>query len=230
VYSEVRCVAGFGGDLVATRRFSHGRLHVTLADVSGHDLDAARMAHQFHDVLESMDGRRWSHRGWLSALNRQLCARFHADHFGAVLSVAVQPATGGYLASVANAAMPRPWIYRAACGVVERFGRRRDAAPPLGVFDVDAWLPRPRRAWLAEGDLLVLMTDGAVEALAGPGGSDETVSSLIGIRAGLGGRRLRDALASGIQRGWATSDRKDDSSVVVIEASCASRIVSATAA
>ncbi len=229
VYSTVCCITGFGGDFVATRRYRDGRLHVTLADVSGHDLHAARLAHEVHAAMDRLDDRRRNEPDWLASLNRRIVARI-VDGFSAMLSVTLQPSDGGFAVTTANAAMPRPWVYRAKTGSFERVGLPQDAAPPLGALDGDAWLPRTKSFFLSGGDLLVMMSDGAVEALVGRCGSDETISRLMGKISWLGGRRLQEALCRRIRRLQSGVEPSDDYAIVVVEVPRTGKSAGVTAA
>lgn len=224
-YGTVRCLDGQGGDFLRIHRRQR-QLGVTLADVSGHGPAAAPYSERFSQALSELDEVRRNRRLWLSRLNRRLCRRFDDEHFGAVISVAVRPMPGSneYTASVANAGMPRPYLYRAREGDVVRIG---SVSPPLGVFDDDAHLPQPQRVRMSRGDVLVMMSDGALEALEGYGSASgpfgrvprraEGVQAILKAAAPGGGRLVHDALATALERRIRGREQADDASFAVIE-------------
>ncbi len=206
-----------GGDLIDLRRSDDRAVGVTLADVTGHGMEAAPYAERVRDVLATLDESDRNAPAWLRALNDRLCARLDDDHLCAAISAKLRwsTVTETLAVSLAIAGMPTPVLYRASADRVEHVGAH---ALPLGVEPRQILLPEPATCTLGPGDLLVLVSDGVTEAgdvssgLFGTTRVDHMVRSL----APAGGRAVLEGLAAAVRRRQHAGTTPDDFTIAVI--------------
>jgi sigma-B regulation protein RsbU (phosphoserine phosphatase) len=133
---------------------------VMLADVSGHGAAAAMEAVQFDAILRTYDGKEepGGPAGALTYANRHFFSRRQRRHFLTVFALRQRPdidelqyACAGHL----------PALVRSG-SEVRLLGRDHDAGIPLGILREHRWENHLTR--FGRGDVLVLYTDGVVEA------------------------------------------------------------------
>ncbi len=206
-----------GGDLIDLRRSTDRALGVTLADVTGHGMEAAPYAARVRDVLASLDESNRNAPTWLGALNDRLCDRLGDERLCCAISAKLRwSAPKGTLeASLVIAGMPMPLVYRAATGTVEHVGT---FALPFGVEPQSTHLPRPAGCVLRPGDLLVLFSDGVTEAGTPRQGmlGAPRVESIVRSLAPAGGRAVVEGLAAAVRRMQRHQTDRDDFTIAVI--------------
>lgn len=168
------CVAGEGiaGDYFDYLPLRHDALGIVVGDVMGHGYDAALVMAGVRGVLRAL-AHTYTDVGDLLLRANQVLAPDLAERFVTVLFAAIDPVT--------------PALHYAAAGhagfLLDREGqvkrRLQATAPPLGVGDATALSTAV--VPLAEGDMLLLYTDGISES-CGPSGAlfgDEEVVRIV---------------------------------------------------
>jgi serine phosphatase RsbU (regulator of sigma subunit) len=147
-----------GGDFYAFQLREPKRLAVVIGDACGRGQEAANLLPGVLARLEQLAllGARPSH--FLQELNRHLVHELSGDRFvtGAAFEIDAQTGT----LTVANAGHV-PAFVRRATGGVAIIGRA--SGPPLGILPKSCYFDETYR--FGSGDVMVLMTDGLVEAV-----------------------------------------------------------------
>jgi len=218
VHSYVNCMDGAGGDFVELRRAPHRHVGLTVADVSGHGLDAAPARDQVLDALGAMNEQRRNEQSWLKNLNGRLFRTFDGDRFCAAVSARFEcTATNDKtMASVAVAGMPAPILFSAATGCVDRIG---GGALPLGALEESVYLPETVRCDAQAGDILVIFTDGVSEAHLEPTAlfGDDRIERLVRSLAPCGADALLRGLVASVHNFLGGAEPNDDMTIAVIE-------------
>ena len=157
-----------GGDYFDFFNLPGGKLGVLVADVSGHGAAAATVMAMLHAILHAFDhggGAMGDPFSVMAFANRRLAAARLEGSFVTAFYGILDPATGQMV--YCNCGHNPPRLVRVATGTIERLDR--EATIPLGILDQ---LPPHEvgEVGLADGDLLVLYTDGVTEAF-GPRGT-----------------------------------------------------------
>jgi serine phosphatase RsbU (regulator of sigma subunit) len=154
--AEGRGADGESGDFFAFRLSEPNRLAVVIGDVCGHGHDVAphlrRVAERFERLAPEGPAQ------FLMELNRELFGHLAIDRF--VTSAAYEVDRRTRTLTVANAGHV-PAILRRANGAATIVGRA--SGPPLGVIEQPRYFEES--VTFDEGDVMVLMTDGIVEAV-----------------------------------------------------------------
>ena len=138
-----------------------------------------------------------------SALRR---AAGEGSRYVTAVAIDIRPGPHGADVAVAVGGHPLPLILRTG-GEVQPVGV---TGPILGWFEDCAYVPAGDR--LRPGDALIAFTDGLVESVVGPGGSDD--GPLLQMLAGLAGRPLAE-IAAHLDAAMA-DDRRDDAAFVIV--------------
>ena len=133
---------------------------VMVADVSGHGATAAMEAVQFDAILRTYGGTEepGGPAGALTYANRHFFSRRQRPHFLTVFGGGARPDLGGFR-FVNGGHLP---ALRRRDGRVDWLGRDDEAGIPLGILREHRW--QNVDTDLRAGDLIVLYTDGIVEA------------------------------------------------------------------
>ncbi|MFO0040554.1 MAG: PP2C family protein-serine/threonine phosphatase [Pseudomonadota bacterium] len=153
---------------------------VMVADVSGHGATAAMEAVQFDAILRTYDGNEapGGPAGALTYANRHFFSRRQRPHFLTVFGGGARTDLGGFRC-VNGGHLP---ALRRRDGRLDWLGRDDEAGIPLGILREHRW--HNVDTDLQAGDLIVLYTDGIVEARDARG-------------AMFGGERLAALIAAG---------------------------------
>jgi sigma-B regulation protein RsbU (phosphoserine phosphatase) len=155
-------------------RFSDRRLAITIADVVGKGLPAALLMSSLQATVRALASESVSPRDLCSRVNRLLCRNIASGKFVTFCYCVIDTAQDEV--AFGNAGHNPPILVRRS-GAVERL---QPGGTVLGVFEDSAY--SQSRATFAEGDRLVLFTDGITEALNGDGeefGDERLVDAVV---------------------------------------------------
>ena len=135
---------------------------VVIGDVSGHGAAAAMEAVQFDAILRTYEGNEppLGPAGALTYVNRYFFSRRNRRHFMTIVVATHRPDRGGL--QYVCAGHPPAIVRRGGTGAVEWLGREHDAGIPMGILRDHRW--ENSQAAFGRGDVLVVYTDGLVEA------------------------------------------------------------------
>lgn len=157
--AECRAAQGsVGGDFFALRLHGPHRLAVVIGDACGHGQEGARLLPGVLSHIEELVASPVRPSHLLQNLNRGLLGHLSSDRFvtGAAFEIDAQAGT----LTIANAGHV-PALLRRASGEVRIVGRA--SGPPLGVLEESRYFDETCE--LGSGDVMVLMTDGILEAV-----------------------------------------------------------------
>lgn len=199
-----------GGDYYDYFRLSPSRVVLVIGDVAGHGLASGLLLSGVRSCLYLLEEHLASPVKVLARLS-PMVRRTTDRRMYVTLLMAVLDREAGTL-TVANAGHPP--VLRRGSGGWEEVGK---GAPPLGTFRDARFEEDPRP--LAAGDLLVLYTDGLVEARDAAGreyGQDRLLLALD--RAGEGARpaEIRDAVLGDLALFRGGAESEDDVTLVVV--------------
>lgn len=150
-----------GGDFVYARRDEADRLSVVVLDVTGHGITAALTVNRIGGELDRLFGERADRPPGevLTALNRYFCVSI-AKHGICATAVAVRHDPQSGQLEWANAGHPPAFVLdgRGGCAALD------SSAVMLGVLDEPLYECQTQSLPFAEGDRIVVYTDGATEA------------------------------------------------------------------
>jgi sigma-B regulation protein RsbU (phosphoserine phosphatase) len=202
-----------GGDFFQFFSRPNQRLTLSLADVTGHAMEAAIPVVQFSGILESEMDRDQPLDVLFERLNRTLLHALERRTFVCFLMGEIDPVSRNL--RVANGGCPYPFHYRAASGAVEEITVH---AYPLGavaavrypVVEVD----------LQPGDRIVFCSDGVIEAVGGDGddpfGFERTAEAVAACCAdGASAATVIDRLLATVDGHARGTDQQDDQTIVV---------------
>ena len=187
--AECRGAEGaLGGDFYAFRLHGPKRLALVIGDACGRGQEGASLLPSVLSHIEKLvvSPLRPSHL--LQSLNRGLIGKLPSDRFvtGAAFEIDGQAGT----LTVANAAHV-PAVLRRASGEVQIVGRA--SGPPLGILEESSYFDETYQ--FGSGDVMVLMTDGILEAVETDLQGMPTLTAIIGQGVGSGGAVHRRLLA-----------------------------------
>lgn len=182
------------GDLYNVFPVGNGQIALVIGDVTGHGLSAAMQMSSVQLLVRSALRTTTDPGAAMEQVNATLCLHDFRGQFVTLLIAVLDPATGEL--SMASAGHPFP-VVASQAGVASL------PAEPELILGVDAQARYPtQRFHVPRGALLVLYTDGLVEAI---GGNDELFSlarageTLAALPKGSGARDAIDALATSVQ-------------------------------
>jgi serine phosphatase RsbU (regulator of sigma subunit) len=210
-----------GGDFYTYIALDEQRMAVAIGDISGKGVGAALMMALAASTVEAHGRSITKPNQLLAALNKQLSARLTANNMNAALLYAIIDMDRCSV-SVANAGMICPFLLReGTVQMIEAYGLPLGAMPEARYSDTNVDLQ--------PGDLLVLISDGIVEAHSPHGvlwGFDRLEEVL---RAHNPSKRPDDLIAAITAQVHAWMDgaeQHDDMTIVVIQPSFAPSSVS----
>ncbi|HTJ83788.1 MAG TPA: SpoIIE family protein phosphatase [Polyangiaceae bacterium] len=156
--AEYRPAYSIGGDFYDVFTLTDGRIGCVIGDVSGKGVSAALLMARVSSDLRTALLTEKGPAAALSRVNRELVQRGQHDIFVTAVAMILDPDTGEV--TLSNAGHMPPYVRHRDLGSYERIDR--GASSPLGLF-----VEIPYEAVsvsLAEGDTLVLSTDGIHEA------------------------------------------------------------------
>ena len=148
-----------GGDFYDLVMMPNGRVMIAVGDVCGKGVQAAKRMAVVRHTMRAVVADDLSAGDWLGEVNRRLIAMDEGSDFVTVALILLDPSDGRLEFSLAG--HPPPYLV-APSGLRELRGA---SGAPLGVF-ADGVYPAGREQ-LAQGDVLLLYTDGLSEARCG---------------------------------------------------------------
>ena len=202
-----------GGDFLDVLTDAGGNIHAVIADVSGHGIDSALLMMSFRGTYRA-HSEQHEPNALLAVLNDEICDET-GDTGMFVTSAAFCIREDGRRAAYASAGHNDVFLYRARTNAVETL---RSTGPSIGFFggsdyevhDID----------LEPGDVLLLYTDGLVEATRA--GSefemygDERVVELLLRHSDESPAAILDALLGDLVQFTGKHTQEDDVSVLVV--------------
>jgi len=182
------------GDFYDVIRLPNGRLGILVADVADKGMAAALYMALSRTLIRTYAVEWWTQPELtLSAANRRILTDTHASMFVTVFYGILDPVSGTL--TYCNAGHNPPYLVRAQQGHVAQALHRTGMA--LGVTGDAAW--EQESVQMAEGDVLVLYTDGITEAQNAQGAFFGTERLLGVVQAKLGSPVLQVSWAQGLQ-------------------------------
>jgi sigma-B regulation protein RsbU (phosphoserine phosphatase) len=199
-----------GGDFYDVFETGRGTWAVVLGDVSGKGAEAAVVTALARYTVRAEAGRTPYPSAVLAGLHEAM-ARYHPDRFCTALLAVLAPAAGGARLTVASGGHHLPVRVRPGCPV-ETVG-----VPGTILGMLDTPVLSDASTILLPGDVIVLYTDGIVEARHDREFFDENrLVDAVSRAAGLGAQEIADALVAAAVDFQAGAPR-DDIAVVVVK-------------
>lgn len=206
-----------GGDFYDYLNGQGRGLTVVVGDVSGKGTSAALYMAKVQGILRSLHGFELSPRELFLRANRLLCRDLEKSSFVTALGIEFAPALA--TARLVRAGHIPLFIYRSDSGTVERVVPR---GLGLGLNDAGVFAAEleERTIMYRSGDLLILVTDGVVEARNGEDdeyGESRVVDAVVRF-SGRPAAEVRDGLLEDLKAFGGGADQHDDQTVVVVRA------------
>jgi sigma-B regulation protein RsbU (phosphoserine phosphatase) len=148
------------GDFFDVFHLPDGKLAILIADVVDKGVGAALFMAYTWSLIRTFADERPSNPSWVyNQVNRRILADTGSDQFVTIFYAVLEPASGKLV--YCNAGHLPPLLFRSGSKVPER--RLVRTGIPLGVYDDQAWGTESLR--MTSGDLLVMYTDGTVDAI-----------------------------------------------------------------
>lgn len=214
VFGWYRPAEGTTGDFYDFFKLKNGRLGVLLGDASGHGVGPSLIATAAQSSLRSLLRMTDDLSRAVTLLNEDIGPRMDDGRF-CTLFAGILHDSGELL--MVNAGHPPAWIWRAKTGQIDAFP---NDGPALGMLD-EFEFPEATRTSLEEGDVLIVLSDGILEAakLGEPGTlfGDDGVRAIIAAHApcGASAKALTEALVSEVLR-YSGGEQADDITVVIV--------------
>jgi sigma-B regulation protein RsbU (phosphoserine phosphatase) len=199
------------GDYYDFVPFAGGRVGIAIGDVSGHGFGSALLMAETRAYLRSLSKTSADLAQILRRLNRFLCQDTGDERFVTLMLTLLDP-------------VRRSLVYSSAGHihgyVLDRSGAVRhvldSTGTPLGIFDDSGFASSPEIP-LEEGDLLLLLTDGAAEARNSEGAFFETerVLRVVAGERHRGAAQIVESLRAAVEEFSRDSPQADDITVVV---------------
>ncbi len=205
-----------GGDFYDYLNGKGDAVTVIVGDVSGKGTSAALYMSKVQGILRSLHGFVPSPASLLMQANRLLSGDLERSSFVTVFGAAVDPAT--HTAVLARAGHLPVYVYRGSTGAVERLVTR---GVGLGLSDeklFDTELEEKTISYAA-GDILLLVTDGIVEArnTEGEEYGEDRLQEMLRQHARTGAADLRDRILDEVKAFAGSASQHDDQTVVVVK-------------
>ncbi len=155
IWSHTRPANDVGGDLVDSLTLASGEVGVALGDVAGKGLAAALLMAKLQATLRALAPEIRSLGDLGAALNEILCRDGLENRFATLFYLTLQP--GSPAVRYLNAGHNPPYVLRS-----EAIDPLPPSARPLGMLPGGEY--REERFEMAPGDLLIVYSDGLVEA------------------------------------------------------------------
>jgi len=199
------------GDFFDYLSLPDGRLGIATADVTGKGLPAAMIASMAHGMLDIESQSGGSAKEILTRLNHRLCARLQKGMFVAVALAILDPTTK----ELSYSAAAQPHLLLLRNGEVEELG---EGGFPLGISDKTEY--PLLSCQLESGDVLLLVSDGVVEATNSVDemyGFPRLNNALCSVDPSLNAEALLAELLENVNAFTQDSEQSDDMTLVVVK-------------
>ncbi len=199
-----------GGDYYDFLKMDQGRLGIVMADVCGHDVEAAEYTSMGKHVIRAYAREHQSPAQVLSKTNDLICEDTRAEVFISAFYGVID--LQGRVIRYANAGCERPVLFRPGDGTVSRL---EADGMLLGIrahtnFDES-------EIGLKSGDIIAMYTDGLTEAGdENDRFGDDRVVSVIAANARLGAQQIADSLSCALAD-HVRGQMSDDVAIVVVK-------------
>lgn len=213
IVGRCRPATEVGGDFYQYFSLEDGRLIIALADVTGHGMKAAIPTMVFSGLLDTQISYTPGPRELMPRLNNSLHRVLERRTFVCFTMAELDPDAGKLRLS--NGGCPYPFVFRAATQTVEEIDL---SAFPLGIRAESTYAVAELE--LAQGDLVVLCSDGIIEAsdsnddLFGFERTAETIEAMG--RQNASAAQLVDHIFEAVQTFTAGGPQEDDQTMVAI--------------
>ena len=216
VAAECRPASHVGGDFYDIVTLPGGRVSFVLGDVSGHGVSSALLMALIHGAMSAppWGASNEDPDGAAARLNALLLEKSSGERFASLFWCVHDPASG--LLRYVNAGhLPAVWLHRSTDGrwVADRL---TEGGPVLGVIDGARY--HTASVQTAEGDLLVLFSDGITEATNDrdePFGDERLIDAIQRSR-DLPARAICDAITSAVEVFSGMRPPVDDQTLLVV--------------
>lgn len=202
-----------GGDYFDFFHFADGSHGLAIADVAGHGMSASLLMASVQTALLTLAPTTNSPAEVLNHLNRFFLHNVHLTTFVTLFLARFDPARRTLTYS--NAGHNPPLLYHAQANGGEPVAWLAPTAAAIGL--IEEFEPGLETVTLAQGDLLLLYTDGVTEAInpAEEQFGKERLAALAGQAAGSPARVVVQALRQGLQEFIQGQPLADDTTIVV---------------
>jgi hypothetical protein len=199
-----------GGDFYDFIPMRDGRIGVVIGDVSGHGFGSALLMAETHAYLRALALTHTNVGEILTLTNAMVAANTDADHFVTLFMVCIDPS---YRSFVYAGAGHEAYLLHPS----GRRNRLQSTSLPLGIAK-DTIVSHAAEIILDDGDVLVLFTDGIIEAHSQSGelfGIDRTIEAIIASRA-KPAREMIDRLSEAVRVFSGHMPQEDDMAAVIV--------------
>lgn len=199
------------GDYFDFLQFEDGTHGFVVADISGHGMSAAMLMTSLQTVFHTLTPETDSPVDVLSRINRLYIHNINITTYATVFFARLDPASRVF--SYASAGHNPPLLHRRS---THETAWLKPTGPAIGLIDGHA--TRLEQVQLVEGDVLILYTDGIIEAVA-PQGSDqfgyERLLELVHENEGLSANELTQKIRHAVNDFTQGAAQADDITIVV---------------
>ena len=215
IVGRCRPATEVGGDFYQYFPLKDGRIIITVADVTGHGMQAAVPTMVFSGLLDTQIEYTSTPHELMPRLNNSLHRILERRTFVCFTVGELDPRHNRVRLS--NGGCPYPYLYRASSQTVDEIAL---SALPLGIRAESSY--SVAELFLEKGDLVVLCSDGIIEAANGAGelfGYERTLETIrqAGM-AGYNGAELVDQIFAQLESFTGGGMQEDDQTMVVIRA------------
>lgn len=203
---------GVSGDYYDIIPLREGKIAMVICDVAGKGVPASLVMVMIRTIIHLIASSSRSTAQIVSWINKGIAGKIDIDRFATLSFFTFDPATGALQYS--NAAHHPAMIYRAAAGSVEQLDTD---GLPIGIEREARYSQRETR--LANGDIIMMYTDGVVEAMDSRGRQyeDERLKSIFVDNASLEAEDLLKVIRTDIDAFVGNAKQHDDQTLMLMK-------------
>ena len=203
---------GVSGDYYDIIPLREGKFAMVICDVAGKGVPASLVMVMIRTIIHLIASSSRSTAQIVSWINKGIAGKIDIDRFATLSFFTFDPATGALQYS--NAAHHPAMIYRAAAGSVEQLDTD---GLPIGIEREARYSQMETR--LANGDIIMMYTDGVVEAMDSRGRQyeDERLKSIFVDNASLGAEDLLKVIRTDIDVFVGNAKQHDDQTLMLMK-------------
>ena len=203
---------GVSGDYYDIIPLREGKIAMVICDVAGKGVPASLVMVMIRTIIHLIASSSRSTAQIVSWINKGIAGKIDIDRFATLSFFTFDPATG--VLQYSNAAHHPAMIYRAAAGSVEQLDTD---GLPIGIEHEARYSQRETR--LANGDIIMMYTDGVVEAMDSRGRQyeDERLKSIFVDNASLGAEDLVKVIRTDIDSFVGNAKQHDDQTLMLMK-------------